>query len=221
LVAQPIHQVSENSIAGWELFTRLKPVDGKLLPPADFLPIAERLGLLEQVDLLVSKVAIGFVSEPNAPNLWINVSVLSARSEPFVKDLADRLHRVGKKTDALGIELVGVPGNAANVGEIAETLDGTGLPVAIHASGPADILRWQEIQPRVVKLDGGLCRRLATSTEARATFGACVDVAHASGCELAATRVPDWPAAELAIDLGADLLQGFPLGRPRPLVKLP
>lgn len=61
LHAQPVQPVNSDT-QQWELLLRLPAADGELLPPAQFLPVAERFGLAAEVDRWVTKRAVGLIA---------------------------------------------------------------------------------------------------------------------------------------------------------------
>ena len=60
---QPIFKLRTGQVARWEALVRMPGPDGTLLPPASFLPIAERFGLARDVDRWVLARAVELVRD--------------------------------------------------------------------------------------------------------------------------------------------------------------
>jgi EAL domain-containing protein (putative c-di-GMP-specific phosphodiesterase class I) len=93
LYQQPILDLASNEITRHELLLRMLGPDGELIPPAAFLYVAERFGLIQEIDAWVVRRAIALVAEHAAQGrrlqLEVNLSGLSLTS-PDVIDTIER-----------------------------------------------------------------------------------------------------------------------------------
>jgi diguanylate cyclase (GGDEF)-like protein len=79
-MAQPLHELN-GGIVMYELLLRMELGDGKLVRPSAFLPIAERSGLVNQIDRFVVRKAIGMIAEAAANGRTVALAVnVSGRS---------------------------------------------------------------------------------------------------------------------------------------------
>lgn len=88
---QPIFSVKNDAPAAHELFLRLQQADGRIIPPAAFLPTAEENGLLHEVDLmtldLVRSTILPKVT-PQTGRLALNVAMKSLMQREYLHKLA-------------------------------------------------------------------------------------------------------------------------------------
>ncbi len=211
LHAQPVVALAGDDTAErYELLLRLRDDDGELLPPSGFLPHAERVGLIADIDLWVVGEAVAMLHRDRNLRLSVNLSPLTLQQP----ELAALLRAAPVPEHALTIELT-------------ETSALTGLPairelrrlgclIALEDFG-AGFAFLRQLEFDVLKIDGDFIERLAASRTDRLIVRAIADLAHGLGVTLVAKRVADQPSVEVLTGLGVHYGQGFFLGRPVPL----
>jgi len=194
----------------YELLLRLRDDDGELLPPAGFLPHAERLGLIAEIDRWVLREAIALLQRDRDLRLSVNLSPLTMQQP----ELAALLREASLPEHALTIELPETSA-LASLSEIGE-LRRLGCLIALEDFG-AGFAFLKQLEFDVLKIDGDFIDRLAGSQTDQLIVRAIAGLGHSLGVTLVAKRVADQASVELLTGLGVHYGQGFFLGRPAPL----
>jgi diguanylate cyclase (GGDEF)-like protein/PAS domain S-box-containing protein len=207
LHAQPIVALAAgDGLARYELLLRLRDEDGELLPPAAFLPHAERVGLVAEIDRWVLEQALAMLRRDRDLRLSVNVSPLFLRQPGLAGGVPEH---------ALTIEVTEATA-LANRSALAE-LRRLGCLVALDDFG-AGFGFVKQLEFDTLKIDGGFVERLAGSQADQLVVRAIAGLGHGLGATLVAKRVTDQASAELLTELGVHYGQGFFFGRPAPLM---
>jgi diguanylate cyclase (GGDEF)-like protein len=221
LYAQPVKSLRDR-VDQWELLVRLPADSGELLPPGDFLPVAERFGLMQQVDELVTAHAVHTIAANAAQGrtlrLEVNIGRSTLASQSFVTRVEQAITRTGIDPSCLIFEVNGstLDANLDDVRVFSERLRGLGCKFAIDNFGRNDgaLEQFKMLPLDFVKIDGSFVRHLATSSVDQRIVAGLTNLAHSLGCEVIATAVSDDESCALLEQMGVDYLQGFHVGRP-------
>jgi diguanylate cyclase (GGDEF)-like protein len=227
LHCQPVRSMRGSHVQ-WELLVRLPQPDGQLLPPASFLPTAQRFGFLERVDAWVVERACDLVEEHGRAgrrlDLEVNVSPRSLADEGFVELVAQRLTRSGIDAGALIFEVSEAMAveSLDEVRVFADQLKALGCRFALDNFGTrhASLTHLKHLPIDFVKIDGAFIRHLADDECDQRIVRAVIELAHGLDQRVIAAFVGDGQTLELLRAYGADYVQGFFVGRPRPIAEL-
>lgn len=111
------------------------------------------------------------------------------------------------------------PGELSRVREAVNNYRSVGYRIAIDDFGSrhANLDRLWQLEPDVVKLDKALIAQAATSPRLQRALPKLVELLHELEATVVVEGIETKAQHAIAIDAGADLLQGFYLGEPRPL----
>ena len=207
---QPLVALSTGEEAACEALIRL-PDDGSLELPEDFLPLADSMGLMWEIDRWMTELAVRALEDPAHPPVWVNLW-RSSLGHPAILDVV-RGAREARIAGRLGFELpeaarqADLVRSAAWVAELRTlgcrfALDDFGAETTTFA-----LLR--ELPVDLVKIDRQYALRLAEDPIDRQMVRAIVDVCHSLGMTVAVEGVEDEAIREAASGLGVDLGQGF------------
>jgi diguanylate cyclase (GGDEF)-like protein len=221
LHAQPVKAL-RNQVDQWELLVRLPAGTGELLPPNDFLPVAERFGLMQQVDELVTSHAVHMIAANAAQGrtirLEVNIAGSTLASQSFVTSVEQAITSTGIDPSCLVFEVNGstLEAKLDEVRVFSERLRSLGCKFAVDHFGRNDgaLEQFKMLPLDFVKIDGSFVRHLATSTVDQHIVAGLTHLAHSLGCEVIATAVSDDESSALLDQMGVDYLQGFHVGRP-------
>jgi hyaluronan synthase/N-acetylglucosaminyltransferase len=226
---QPVRKLSSGDINHAEVLLRLRHA-GHVLPPSDFLAIAERHGLMAKVDEWVlretiSLLALGPDDEP--VRLEVNVSADSVSDARFTTLVASELAQQGVAPRRL---VLAVPERVAlnapaSVAAFARRVGAIGCLVALddfgEASGGGDDGASERVVQALpldyVKLTGSVIRRLPYSDDSRQAVHRLVEIARLQGVETVAVFVGDEETVRVLGDERVDYAQGFHIGAPGPV----
>lgn len=227
LHAQPVKAVGAPmpETPRYELLLRMVGDDGDLIPPATFLSVAERFGLIEDIDRWVVRRAISMVAGRNRRGDPIAVSVnLSAKSfgNPLMIDLiGDEIERTGVDPGRLVFEVTETAAieQIESAKQFAYGLHNLGCKLAIDdfGSGFATFYYLKHLEFDYLKIDGEFIKNLPTSPTDQLVVRSLVDIAKGLGKQTIAEFVEDEVTVGMLRDFGVDWGQGYHLGKPGPL----
>ena len=216
------------SLSRVEALVRWRHPHRGLMPPGEFVPVAERSGAIRAVTRCVIRQALADLSVWRVLNPDLQVAVnVSARdlSDPEFPRLVQRaLHETGLPGGALVVEVTETTllVDADQAVRSLERLTAAGVQVAIDdfGAGYASLLYLRRFPASLLKLDRSLVAGAAENEGDRAIVRWTVQLAHSMGLRVLAEGVESAALQEVVIALGCDELQGFHLHRPAPADEL-
>ena len=222
---QPQVDLQTGSIVGFESLARWNHPRHGLLDAREFVPLAERSGLLGPVTEAVLDQALGDLGElqdtvPGA-RLSLNVTRRHLLAHDPLHGLLARLDRLGISHRDIVLEITEPLGaSAPEVGDLFAELDEHGLGVSIRGFGTAGsslTALWSNPAACEVKIDPSVVRSVTTDLDSRRLVKALVSAGHALGMRVVAMGVERPETAEALRELRCDVGQGFWFCRPGPL----
>lgn len=213
--AQPIFDLRSQCVAREELLVRMLDEDGDVIPPSSFLPTAERLGLITEIDRLVLGKAIELAgrSQPIA----VNVSGASLCDGRLIADVRAAIAD-GLNPAWLDFEITETAAitNMADARTFAQTVTGLGCGLGLDdfGTGFSSFSYLKELPIQHLKLDLEFIRELTTSSTDQRLVQAMVQFAKALGQETVAEGVEDADTLALVRAFEVDYAQGFHIGPP-------
>ena len=222
LATQPIRDLASGGVERYELLLRMAGEDGELLPAASFIRVAERSGMIQELDRWVVARALrllaGRQSVGDPVGLHVNLSGASL-SDLSVLDFIERGFDEGGVDPArvtFEITQTARVEDYETAAGFADRLTEFGCEVAIDdygsGFGPFDYLR--RVPFDVIKIDGGFVREMARNDADQLIVKAIVQIARGLGKRTIAEFVEDEETARLLLEYGVDMAQGYHLGRP-------
>jgi diguanylate cyclase (GGDEF)-like protein len=222
LAAQPIHSLSGGAVDRYELLLRMSGDSGELLPASAFIGVAERSGMVQELDRWVVGQALELLGERERAgdpvSLHINLSGASLTDVSVLEYIERGLDEGDTDPGRCTFEIT----QTARVEDLetaagfADRLTDLGCEVAIDdygvGFGPFEYLKRFPFD--VIKIDGAFVRDLANNDADRFTVQAIVGIARGLGKRTIAEFVEDEDTACLLREYGVDMAQGYHLGRP-------
>lgn len=211
------------AICGMEALVRWIDPERGMVPPLQFIPEAERTGLILPLgDLVLDKACrqIAAWKKQGLPTVPVSVNV-SARqfNEGDIKNhLLECIARHGIAPSDIQIELT----ESAMMGEQADVADqlaairarGIKLMVDDFGTGYSSLSQLQRLDMDVLKVDRAFTAELGKTEEGQVFFKAIVSMAHALGMKVTAEGVEDMQQLAILRSLGCDEVQGYFISRP-------
>jgi diguanylate cyclase (GGDEF)-like protein/PAS domain S-box-containing protein len=225
LHAQPVVETATGRTTQHELLVRMVDVHGDLIQPGSFLPIAERFGLIREIDRWVVTRAIGMLAEHRAagalPTVEINISGHSLGDPELAEYIGRELRAAAVDARQLIFEVTETTAidNIAAARTFAEQLSELGCRFALDdfGAGYGSFYYLKHLPFDFIKIDGEFVRNCTADATDRLVIGAVVELARGMGKRTIAEFVGDEPTLLTLGELGVDYAQGFHLGRPAPL----
>jgi EAL domain-containing protein (putative c-di-GMP-specific phosphodiesterase class I) len=221
LLRQPIVPLAAGDGPPWgELLLRLRDPDGRLVPPAAFLPVAERIDLIQAIDRWVIRRACE-LQAGGAGTLSVNLSARSASDPALGGFIQGCLAGTGADPAGLVFELTETAAIAdlAAARRLAAGLRRLGSRLALDdfGAGFASFYYLKHLDVDVLKIDGEFVTDLPDDPTDRLVVGAVVGIAQGLGVPVVAEWVEDERTLAALRELGVDHAQGFHLGPPEPV----
>ena len=216
--AQPVLDLHGGPVS-YELLCRLTGLDGQIMLPREFMPAAERHGLLEDLDLFGVKAAAKFIAEGHRAS--INISTGSIRRKNFVEAIVEELRLTGASPSNLTIEIseTALMHDQASGLRFVDELATRGIGVALDdfGTGVGGFTNLSRLPIQNLKIDVGFIRRLYASEASQHVVKAVVSLAKAFDMVTIAEGVEDAATADLLRGFGVDQAQGNYFAEPRPI----
>lgn len=202
-----------------ELLLRMIGRHGEVIAPGAFLDIAEKYGLITQIDRWVVTQAVRRAAEGH--HVGANVSAESMVTLDLVTLIGQEIHRTGADPSNLVFEITetALMRDIAKGEAFARGVVGLGCSLALDdfGTGFGTFTHVKKLPVSYLKIDIEFVRDLVTSSANEHVVKAIVNLAQGFGCQTIAEGVEDVETLRLLEDLGVDFVQGFYLGCPAPL----
>ncbi|HET97751.1 MAG TPA: EAL domain-containing protein, partial [Desulfurivibrio alkaliphilus] len=223
LVFQPIVQARGGLCHHYEALVRLSQ-NGRLHGPGEFIPAAERVGLIHQIDLWVVEAAIDRLAALPATDqpitLSINLSAYAFRNPDLMPLLERKLEMTGLAPSRLMFEVTETLAvtQLAQTRKLVERMRALGCRFALDdfGSGFSTFSYLKHFPVDLLKIDGGFVVNMLNNKTDELLVRSMVGLAHSLGKPVAAEFVENEATAQLLREIGVDYLQGYHLGRPQP-----
>jgi diguanylate cyclase (GGDEF)-like protein/PAS domain S-box-containing protein len=221
LYGQPIYDLQSGEIAHHELLLRMLDESGEIVPPGAFLPVAERFGLIREIDRWVTQEGLRIAL--SGSGVAINLSGQSIGEQPII-ELIDQTLEHGLDPSLVMFEITetAAMANVSTARPFSETLDSRGCSVALDdfGTGFSSFAYLKHISTRYLKIDLEFVRGLTTSEADRKIVESIIQVARTHDKLTIAEGVEDAETLEMLKEMGADFAQGYHLGKPARLSSL-
>ena len=226
---QPVIDLSTGRVIGAEALIRwLDAETGQLVPPADFIPIAETSGLILPIgDWVLSeacRIAHRWRDGPMSElRISVNVSALQVESGQLSTRVRDTLNECGLEPCRLELELTEtvIMASAKTVQTELQQLRELGVSVALDdfGVGYSSLNYLRHFSLDKLKIDRSFVRGCIDRDDQRSIVRAIIALAHALGHRVVAEGIEDDEERRFLLDEGCDLGQGFLFSRPLPLAQ--
>ena len=213
--AQPIFDLRKECVAREELLVRMLDDNDDVIPPSSFLPTAERMGLITEIDRLVLSKAIELAgrSQPIA----VNISGASLSDPRLIADvraaIADGLNPAWLDFEITETAAISNMDHARAFAEAVTGL-GCGLGLDDFGTGFSSFSYLKELPVQHLKIDIEFIRELPSSPTDQRLVQALVQFAKAFGLETVAEGIENSETLALVRAFEIDYAQGFHIGEP-------
>jgi PAS domain S-box-containing protein len=222
LHAQPIVDLATRRTVQHELLVRLRDRDGTLVLPGEFLPAAEEHGLILDIDRWVVSRAAELAGQGNA--IELNLSGRSIGAESFIAHLQAELERNAADPGLIVVELTETALLADDRASdlFVDRLRRIGCQLALDdfGTGYGGFSYLKRLPVDFLKIDREFVRDLSSNEASLHVVRAIVSLARGFGQRTVAEGVEDDTTTVLLRELGVDLVQGFAMGKPRPVAEV-
>jgi EAL domain-containing protein (putative c-di-GMP-specific phosphodiesterase class I) len=225
---QPKLTLSTGEVDGVEALVRWNHPERGMIPPNDFIPLAEHTGLINRLTVYVLDAALRQCAEWRDLGLDLAVAVnLSARNvadsglpETVARLLAE--HRVEPGRLVLELTESSLMVDPQNAKEVLASLHAMGVGLAIDdfGTGYSSLTYLSELPVTELKIDRSFVMSMATSDGDAFIVRATIDLGRNLGLRVVAEGVETETVWNRLGELGCDIGQGYYLSRPVPATEL-
>lgn len=222
---QPQMFTKTREICGFEALLRwTHPVRGKV-PPSEFIPVAERTGLIHSLGKWAMDVACQEAKTWKGNlKIAINLSPIQFHSTSLVQNVVDALDKSGLDPSRLELEITEsvLLNKSDDTIETLEKLKNVGIKIAMDdfGTGYSSLGNLRGVPFDKIKIDQAFLRDVATDKDALAIVEFVVGMAKSLRMTTIAEGIETEEQFECMTRLGCDQMQGYLIGRPAPAEKL-
>jgi diguanylate cyclase (GGDEF)-like protein len=219
LYAQPMVDLENGEVSHKELLIRMVGDDGEVIPPSAFLPIAERVGLITEIDRWVTKEGLRLAQ--SGEKVSINLAGPSI-GDPEVMEMVRAAIAAGLDPTHLIFEITETAAmtNMEAARDFVSTLNEFGCGVALDdfGTGFGSFTYLKQLATSHLKIDTEFVRDVLVNSTDREVVKSIIDVAHSLGKRTVAEGVENKETLEVLRSYGVDCAQGWFLGPPEQIV---
>jgi diguanylate cyclase (GGDEF)-like protein len=226
---QPKAELRTGRVVGVEALVRWNHPQRGFIPPDEFIPLAERTGLIKPLTRHVLACALAQCAAWKAAGLDLHVAVNMTIPDLLDLELPDRIEALlaetGVRPDHLELEITEttILADPFRVRQVLTRLNEMGLRLAIDdfGTGYSSLAYLKRLPVQTIKIDrsfvSGMCDDPSDATIVRST----IDLGRNLGLTIVAEGVESQEIWESLQGLGCSLAQGFLIGRPSPGEEIP
>jgi EAL domain-containing protein (putative c-di-GMP-specific phosphodiesterase class I) len=222
---QPVFDLHDGSMLGAEALVRWRHPQRGVIAPAEFIPVAERRGLISAIGEFVLNEACRQLavwttagSCPEDLTIGVNISGRELRDPELAKRVASTLERHGIAPNRLVLEITenALLGELDDAHHTIEGLAQLGVRIALDdfGTGYSTLAHLRELQTNILKIDRSFVSQLGGQSRDREIIAAVTGMAHALGMTAIAEGVETEVQREELTAIGCDAAQGYLFARP-------
>jgi diguanylate cyclase (GGDEF)-like protein/PAS domain S-box-containing protein len=215
LFAQPMVDLHGGEAPYDELLIRMISEAGELISPGEFLPVAERFGLINEIDRWVTREGLHIAQLGNRVSINLSAHsigdprILDALREAVIAGLAPK-HVIFEITESAAMR------NMDEARTFAQALIELGCELALDdfGTGFGSFIYLKHLPAQYLKIDMEFVREMVFNDTDRQVVDSITKVAHSLGKQTIAEGVEDEATLDALREYGVDRAQGFFVGRP-------
>ena len=219
---QPQYDMS-HKLRGFEVLARMKDENGNSISPSEFIPVAEKVGLIDKVDFYVFKKSSQFfgnlIRKTGAGiTLSVNISVRHLMKSGFIDEIKNVIEESGIPANQLEVEItesimIDSVEKALNcINEIKEM----GIMIAIDdfGTGYSSLSYLKKFPANLLKVDKSFIDEMNSSESSKQYVASIISIGHIMNFDVITEGVEDAEQLETLKDIGCDFIQGYIWGKP-------
>jgi EAL domain-containing protein (putative c-di-GMP-specific phosphodiesterase class I) len=219
---QPLVDIASDRISGFESLLRWHHPEKGMISPAEFIPVAEDIGLIAQLGEWVLREACSeAVKWPVAIKVAVNLSPAQFRSRNLVQTVISALAQSGLSPKRLELEitesifLAETEANLATLHQLREL--GVGISMDDFGTGYSSLSYLRSFPFDKIKIDRSFIKDISDKGDCAAIVKAVAGLGKGLGIATTAEGVETIEQLSFLAKEGCDGVQGYLLGKPLPI----
>ena len=214
-----------HKLRGFEALARMKDDNGNYISPVEFIPVAEKTGLVDRIDLCVFEHAVQFIKNAAKESgeellLSANVSVRHLMKNNFIEDIKRVLTKHNVPPSMIEIEITEsiMIDSAEQALQRIDELKQMGMKVAIDdfGTGYSSLSYLTNFPSDLLKIDKSFIDKMNLNESSRQYVAMIINIGHTLDLKVISEGVESPDQVEVLRDIGCDYIQGYVWGRPMP-----
>ena len=219
---QPQYDIN-HKLRGFEALARINDPEQGMISPGRFIPVAEKIGLIDKIDMNVFKKSAAFlgqiIKETNADiTLSINISVRHLMKNNFIEEIKDVLEMCDFPADHLEIEITEsiMIDSVDKALECIRRVKDMGMKIAIDdfGTGYSSLSYLNKFPADLLKVDKSFIDKMNTNESSKQYVAMIISIGHIMNLDVISEGVESPDQIETLKDIGCDYIQGFIWGKP-------
>lgn len=220
---QPQYDISHR-LRGFEALARMKDENGEFISPAEFIPVAEKTGLVDRIDAAVFRKAAKFLSEvldekiDSHLTISTNVSVRHLMKNNFLDETREIIETYQIPADRIEIEITEsiMIDSTEKALSVINELKNMGIKIAIDdfGTGYSSLSYLNSLPSDMLKIDKSFIDVMNDSESTKEYVAMIISIGHILHLEVISEGVESPEQIETLRKVGCDYIQGYVWGRP-------
>ncbi|MGD8885361.1 MAG: EAL domain-containing protein [Gammaproteobacteria bacterium] len=228
LVYQPKINIKTGVVSGVEALLRWNHSKLGLIPPNEFIPIAEQSSIIKPLTVWVlnnaMRQAMAFSNSGLDIAIAVNISACSLRDDSLVGYTRMLLQKNNIEAERLILEITesAMMQDPAMGLNLLNQLSNLGVQISIddYGTGYSSLAYLKRFPVSEMKIDRTFIKDMAVDEDDKLIVGTTIDMGHNFGLRVIAEGVEDGDTASLLKQMGCDQVQGYYYARPMPVDEL-
>ncbi|MBR2549610.1 MAG: EAL domain-containing protein [Clostridiales bacterium] len=219
---QPQYDMN-HKLRGFEALARMKDDDGSFISPVDFIPVAEKTGLVDRIDMRVFEQSLDFLDKVSKETdtdvtLSVNVSVRHLMKNNFIEDIKKIIDSHDIAPGRIEIEITEsiMIDSAEKALQRIDEIKAMGMKVAIDdfGTGYSSLSYLNNFPSDMLKIDKSFIDQMNLSDASRQYVAMIISIGHILNLKVISEGVESQDQVAVLKSIGCDYVQGFVWGRP-------
>lgn len=222
---QPQYDAVTNKLKSAEALARIKDIDGKIIPPSEFIPAAEENGLVKEIDMYVLNEVCAFLKKQldkgNRPVMTaVNFSRRHITDNTFLSELCETVDGYNIPRNLIEVEITesAMMSEDYDIVSFVDKIVSEGFRVAIDdfGSGLSSLSLVKDISADTIKIDKSLLSGNCENEKERIVLSSIFDFANRLKLTTVAEGVETREQLGFLRTCGCQLIQGYIFAKPMP-----
>jgi diguanylate cyclase (GGDEF)-like protein len=215
---QPVVDAKTHQVRFYECLLRMMTPAGEVVPAGKFVPVVERLGMMRALDRCTLNLVLDDLEHNPSVTLAVNISGVTAADRGWLRALVSRLKDRGDMASRLIVEITETAAlhDLDDTARFLSVMRDLGCQVAVDdfGAGYTTFRHLKALTVDVVKIDGSFVRNLTANNANRLFIRNLLTLTESYNVITVAECVETEEEAEVLLNEGVHLLQGYYFGKP-------